>query len=77
MPKPISKTNKILEKVLFGYSDANVDFDDLRKLLVELGFTERIKGSHHIFTQMTMKKLSIYNPNKTRRKLIRSNKFVI
>jgi len=41
----MSKTNKILEKVLFGYSDANVDFDDLRKLLVELGFTERIKAA--------------------------------
>ena len=26
-------------------------FNDLRKLLEGLGFTERIKGSHHIFAQ--------------------------
>ena len=32
---------------MFGYADANIDFDDLRKLLIDLGFAERIKGSHH------------------------------
>ena len=30
-------------------SDAGVRFDDLRGLLRNLGFTERIRGSHHIF----------------------------
>jgi hypothetical protein len=36
---------------LRGSSDAGIRFDDLRALLRQLGFTERIKGSHHIFTR--------------------------
>ena len=35
--------------VVSGASDANVGFDDLRRLLRALGFIERIRGSHHIF----------------------------
>lgn len=42
--------DSVLLQVLRGSSDANVRFVDLRNLLVRLGFTERIKGSHHIFT---------------------------
>ena len=45
------KFDKILEKVLRGASDANIDFQDVRQLLSELGFEERIRGSHHIFTK--------------------------
>jgi len=40
---------KILEKVLRGTSDANIPFEGLRRLLKNLGFSERIRGSHHIF----------------------------
>jgi len=36
---------------LRGASDANVSFDDLCQLLRQLGFDERIRGSHHIFTK--------------------------
>ena len=39
----------ILEKVLSGVSDKNIKFSDLRKLVLDLGFGERIKGGHHIF----------------------------
>jgi virulence-associated protein VapD len=42
---------KILLKVLRGTSDANIAFTDLHRLLIELGFNERIRGSHHIFTK--------------------------
>jgi len=31
-------------------SDANVPFDGLCALLIRLGFEERIRGDHHIFT---------------------------
>ena len=37
-------------RVLRGSSDANIRFSDLRALLRRLGFAERIKGDHHIFT---------------------------
>ncbi len=47
----MSKFDKILEKVLRGASDANIDFQTLRQLLNELGFEERIRGSHHIFVK--------------------------
>lgn len=40
---------KILESVLSGLSDKNIRFEDLRKLLLTMGFGERIKGNHHIF----------------------------
>ena len=39
-----------LLRVLRGASDANIRFRDLRSLLLGLGFAERTKGSHHIFT---------------------------
>ena len=41
----------LLVRVLRGSSDAGIRFDDLRGLLSRLGFAERIKGSHHIFTR--------------------------
>ena len=40
---------KILGKILDGLSDKNIRFQDLRKLLISLGFSERIRGDHHIF----------------------------
>ena len=40
----------ILLRVLRGTSDANIRFAELCSLLSRLGFAERIKGSHHIFT---------------------------
>jgi len=42
---------QLLVQVLSGTSDANIRFDDLRSLLAALGFVERVKGSHHIFTK--------------------------
>lgn len=47
----MTKFDKTLEKVLRGVSDANIDFDDLRQLLDGLGFQERIRGSHHIYSK--------------------------
>ncbi len=46
----MTSPEKTLEKVLRGTSDANIRFSDLRTLLTSLGFEERVKGSHHIFT---------------------------
>jgi predicted RNA binding protein YcfA (HicA-like mRNA interferase family) len=40
---------KILSRLLQGSSDADIDFEDLCRLLNWLGFEERIRGSHHIF----------------------------
>lgn len=47
----MSKITKTLNRVLRGNADANIRFDDLCALLSHLGFTERIRGDHHIFTR--------------------------
>ena len=45
----MSKFEKIVQKVLSGSADRNIDFKDLCNLLETLGFDNRIKGSHHIY----------------------------
>jgi hypothetical protein len=40
---------KILDKVLSWLSDKNIRFQELSKLLIDFGFSERTKGDHHIF----------------------------
>ncbi len=47
----MSKYEKLLVQVLRGASDANIPFDNLCGLLRNLGFSERIRSSHHIFSR--------------------------
>ena len=47
----MSKYEKLLVQILRGASDASVSFDGLCQLLRHLGFDDRIRGSHHIFTR--------------------------
>jgi HicA toxin of bacterial toxin-antitoxin, len=47
----VSQGNKLLAKILLGASDANIPFNELCQLLSNLGFEERIRGSHHIFSK--------------------------
>ena len=47
----MGKFSKLKAKILAGGSDANVEFSALRQLLLRLGFNERVKGSHHLFTR--------------------------
>lgn len=43
--------DKLLDKILTGTNDRNIKFQDLRKVLVRYGFSERIRGDHHIFSR--------------------------
>lgn len=47
----MGRFEKLLFRVLGGTSDKNLSFEDLRSLLSRLGFDERVKGSHHIFSR--------------------------
>ena len=47
----MGRLEKIIEQILLGGADANVDFNDLCSALLSLGFSERQKGSHHIFSK--------------------------
>jgi len=45
----MGRFEKLLLKIISGSSDNNIDFEQLRRILIRLGFTERVKGGHHIF----------------------------
>ena len=45
------KGKKLIRRILSGHADANIPFSGLRGLLKQLGFAERIRGDHHIFTR--------------------------
>jgi len=46
----MGKYTKLRQKILAGGADNNVEFFELCHLLTRLGFDERVKGGHHIFT---------------------------
>jgi hypothetical protein len=48
---PSARIRRVLIRVLNGASDRNIRFSELRALLLALGFTERVRGSHHIFSR--------------------------
>ena len=58
----MANLGRVRERILLGASDANIDFNDLRRLLVELQFSERIKGSHHIFTRQGVEEIINIQP---------------
>lgn len=45
----MGKYDTLLLQILRGTSEANISFDDVRRLLRRLGFEERTRGSHHMF----------------------------
>jgi hypothetical protein len=47
----VSEADKLLVRILRGGSDHNIPFEGLCRLLRNLGFHERTRGSHHIFTR--------------------------
>jgi hypothetical protein len=47
----MSKYDKLLVQVLRGASDANISFEGLCGLMRHLGFDERIRSSHHIYSK--------------------------
>jgi len=54
--------DKTLEKILRGTSDANISFNDMCQLLRRLGFQERIRASHHIFTRAGIEEILNVQP---------------
>ena len=41
----------MLASVLGGRSDANIRFDELSRILLALGFSQRVTGGHYIFSR--------------------------
>jgi len=64
----MSQFEKLIEKILNGYSDSNIFFLALCQLLCHLGFEERIKGSHHIFTRYDVVEILNLQPKNSKAK---------
>jgi len=58
----MGKYEKILIKILSGFSDKNILFSDLCWLLKRLRFDERRKGGHHIFTRYDIEEIINIQP---------------
>ena len=58
----MNKLKKILFSILCGNQDGNIKFNDLQYLLNKLGFEERIKGDHHIYTKNEIKEIINIQP---------------
>jgi hypothetical protein len=65
----MGKYDKLLIQVLRGASDANIPFDGLCGLMRNLGFDERIRGSHHIFTKEGVEEIVNLQPIGSRAKV--------
>lgn len=58
----MGKYEKLKQKVLSGSSDSNVNFESLCQLLLRLGFSERTRGDHHIFTRIDIEEIINIQP---------------
>ena len=47
----MASLQKVLAAVLGGRADANIRFDELRRILLALGFSQRVTGGHYIFSR--------------------------
>jgi hypothetical protein len=47
----LASSRRVLSRVLSGTADRNIRFANLCSLLLALGFEERIRGSHHIYSR--------------------------
>lgn len=58
----VHRQTELLTQILRGTSDANIPFTKLCRLLRNLGFEERIRGDHHIFTRKGIEEILNLQP---------------
>ncbi len=64
----MGRNAKLLVQILRGTSDSNVSFKRLCQLLLQLGFEERIRGSHHIFVKAGVEEILNLQPKDSQAK---------
>jgi len=64
----VAKYDDFFLRILRGTSDANIPFNQLCHLLRRLGFDERIRGDHHIFTTMEVAEILNLQPKGSKAK---------
>ena len=58
----MSKRLKFLMQLVNPAQTSNLDFDALVNLLLFLGFDQRVRGSHHIFTKSGLEEIINLQP---------------
>ena len=58
----MSKRLKFLMQLVNPAQTSNLDFDALVNLLLFLGFDQRVRGSHHIFTKPGLEEIINLQP---------------
>jgi predicted RNA binding protein YcfA (HicA-like mRNA interferase family) len=53
----VGRRRKLYDRIVGGRSHTNIPFEQVRTLLLHLGFQERIRGSHHVFTREDIEEL--------------------
>jgi predicted RNA binding protein YcfA (HicA-like mRNA interferase family) len=64
----MGKYEKLLQRILTGTSDNNIKFLELCQLLNRLGFDERIRGDHYIFTKDNVEEIINIQPQGSKAK---------
>jgi hypothetical protein len=64
----VAKYDDLLSRILRGTSNANIPFKQLRHLLSRLGFDERIRGDHYIFTKAGVEEILNLQPTGSKAK---------
>ncbi len=62
------KYSKLKAKILSGTADSNVEFRELCRFLIRLGFEERVRGDHHIFVKDNITEIINLQPNGSKAK---------
>lgn len=58
----MGQIDKLMIKILCGSQDSNIKFNDLQHILNYIGFDERIKGDHHIYTKNNISEIINLQP---------------
>jgi hypothetical protein len=64
----MSRHQKLLQQILLKQGDANIPFGGLCQLLQRMGFEERIKGDHHIFSKQDIDEIINLQPKSAKAK---------
>ena len=64
----MGKYEKLLQRILTGTSDNNIKFIELCQLLKKLGFSERVRGDHYIFTKENVEEIINIQPKGSKAK---------
>ena len=64
----MGKHEKLVQKILSGRQDTSVPFYETVSLLQDLGFSLRVKGSHHIFFREGVEEIINIQPDDSKTK---------